>query len=563
MPAKKDKSTDQSNPSETVPLQQAVQSDEQPAVQQKIKVTQHLLHKNEAFKARRAKIIRVISLIYAILALLTLPFSLIQGVFGSVSANDSWYLTLIPMSLMVVIHLGTFFLADPIHENRTRIAAYTVVLINLVLAVFMQWQAGSIGVYLSLYTWLIVLSALVGLETIEIVIVTIVGILIASGGIVAEKILHLYSPMFDPNQNMMAKILPLAVMIGMVMAGVLVLQQGLYLALAETERRSRQLSEAYQLLIQSTQSGKKVSNSLSAIVTELSSTSRQQASGAQEQAAAVMQVSTSLTELGETARQIASNAGKVSKVADAGLTKASQMQETAQRATTTADRGQEAVNSSIQAIEDVRNGITGLAERLMILTERSKQIGSIIALIKEIADETHLLALNAAIESAGSGENGRRFAVVASEVKSLADRSLEATGEVVQVIHELQGAVAAAVLASEETRKKTFGAVERSYQAGQVISELDQVVDETTDSSSQIVDAIQEVATLAEEIRLATQQQDSAIRQIISTIESLGMVAQETAGAVVQVSETVVRIDGLSNALKEALEGISLQPELV
>jgi methyl-accepting chemotaxis protein len=556
MPAKKDKPINQSNQSETTPF------NVQQTVRQEITEAPHILRQNEAFKARRAKIIRVISLVYAFIAILTLPFSLLQGVFGTVSANGSWYLTLIPMSFMVIIHLMTFFLADPTSEKRTRVAAYLVVLINLVLAGFMQWQAGSIGVYLILYTWVIVLSALVGLETIEIVGVTITGILMASGGIVAEKMLNLYSPMFDPNQNMMAKILPLALMIGLVMVGVVVLQQGLYLALAETERRSKQLSEAYQLLIQSTQSGKQVSSSLSAIVTELSSTSRQQASGAQEQAAAVMQVSTSLTELGETARQIASNAGQVSRVADAGLSKASQVQETAQRATITADRGQEALNSSIYAIEDVRNGITGLAERLMILTERSKQIGSIIALIKEIADETHLLALNAAIESAGSGENGRRFAVVASEVKSLADRSLEATGEVVQVIHELQGAVAAAVLASEETRKKTFGAVERSYQAGQVISELDQVVDETTASSSQIVEAIQEVATLAEEIRLATQQQDSAIRQIISTIESLGMVAQETAGAVIQVSETVVRIDGLSNALKDALDGISLQPNL-
>ncbi|MEI6046949.1 MAG: methyl-accepting chemotaxis protein [Chloroflexota bacterium] len=536
---------------------------EKAPAQRNFSTTPHILRQNPAFKARRVKIIRIICVVYSIIAFLTIPFGLIQGVFGSVGVNGSWYLTFIPTSLMVVLHLVAFFLADPIRENRTRIAAYLIVVINLAIAAFMQWQSGSVGVYLILYTWLIVLAALVGLETPGIVALTIASTLVASGMIVTEKILHLYTPVYDPNLNMTAKILPLALIIGLIMVGVLVLQQGLYLALAETERRSQQLSEAYQLMMQSNQSGKQVSGSLSAIVAELNATSRQQASGAQEQAAAVMEVSTSLTELGETARQIAANAGQVSKVAETSLAKAIQVQEIAQRATTTADRGEEAVSSSIHAIEDVRNGITSLAERLMILTERSKQIGSIIALIKEIADETHLLALNAAIESAGAGENGRRFGVVASEVKSLADRSLEATSEVTQVIQELQGAVAAAVLSSEETRKKTFGAVERSYQAGQVISELDMVVDETTASSSQIVGAIQQVATLAEEIRLATQQQDSAIRQIISTIESLGVVSQETAGAVTQVAETVTRIDLLSNELKEALEGINLQATLV
>ncbi len=299
--------------------------------------------------------------------------------------------------------------------------------------------------------------------------------------------------------------------------------------------------------------GEQVSIQLKSMTAELTSTTLQQTSRSHQQASAVMEITTSLNELGETARQIASNARQVSEAAADGISSAQTVRATSQRANSTAERGQAAVSSSIIAIEEVRTDITALAERLMTLAERSRHIGSIIALIKEISDETHLLALNAAIESAGAGEHGQRFGVVAAEVKNLADRSLSATLEVSQIINELQGAVAGTVLASEETRKKTFGAVERGYQAGQVINELGQVVDETTLNSRQIAEVVQQVAVLAEEIRLATQQQESAIQQVVSTMEGVGIVAKENASAVAQVSETISQIDDLSLQLKETL----------
>lgn len=509
-----------------------------------------MYRQGENFRKRSYHAIRAISIVTGLGCLSGILVYLILGF----TLNSSWFTLLIPLGLLLLLFGFIFFYVRPDSLKRIRVAGNLSVIAALLAVLIFQLLFGALTTIVIAYLWIVLLGVLTGFDRKGVIILGVLSTLFPVGVIVAESQLKLYKPILSIYDQPLIQSFVLLCLIGIIVFGVVMLFQTLTEALIQSEERAYQFRETTEQLIQTNQFGQQVSFSLSTIVSELNATSRQQASGAQEQAAAVMEVTSSLTELGETARQIAANSNRVSVAASDGLYSAGRVKEATQRATNTADRGQVAVDSSIRAIEDVRNGITGLAERLMILTERSKQISSIIALIKEIADETHLLALNAAIESAGSGENGRRFAVVASEVKSLADRSLEATTEVTQVINELQGAVAAAVLASEETRKKTFGAVERSYQAGQVITELGQVVDETTVSSAQIVDAVQQVATLAEEIRLATQQQESAIRQIIGTMESVGMVAQENASAVTQVSETVGRIDNLSLKLKEALD---------
>lgn len=319
------------------------------------------------------------------------------------------------------------------------------------------------------------------------------------------------------------------------------------------EEISRSLSEKNR------EFGEITSTQLKSIVTELRVTSTQQANRSQEQALAVLGTTSSLGELAETSRQIASNSGQVNSAASDSLKKALAVNGTAQQAKLSAERGQGMVVDTVQSIEIVREGIGEVAQRLLDLTERSGQISSIISLIKDISDETHLLSLNAAIESAGAGEYGQRFGVVANEVKSLADRSLAATKEVNSIIKELQGAVTAAVLASEDTRKQTFTAVAKSYQAGEVINELGRVVEETADSATQIEISARQVVTLAEGIGIATQQQESAVRQIINLMEGVKQVAQENASAVSQISSTVSQVDQISTQLKEVLTINALQ----
>lgn len=268
---------------------------------------------------------------------------------------------------------------------------------------------------------------------------------------------------------------------------------------------------------------------LSVAATQLLASSHQQASGATEQASAVSQVSTTIEELGSTARQIAIAAEQVAEAAQQTLDNLSE--------------GQDAVDRSIQAMERIRSRVQDVSTRVLSLGERSQQIGEIIDLINDLSDETHLLALNAAIEAAGAGEHGRRFAVVAAEVKSLANRALTAAKEVKGVIAEIQQATNAAVLAAEEGGKEVERGVELAHSAGQVMDAIVLVAERTAQSGS--------------EISLATAQQQSASEQVVETMREVADVARQTAAGARQMAESAQML----TAIAERLHGIaSSQP---
>jgi methyl-accepting chemotaxis protein len=266
---------------------------------------------------------------------------------------------------------------------------------------------------------------------------------------------------------------------------------------------------------------------LSAAASELQVTSQQQASGATEQASAVSQVSTTVEELGATARQIAQSADHVAQAAQQTLEHLSS--------------GQGAVDESVQAMERIRTRMQDISTRVLSLGERSQQIGEIIDLIDDISDETHLLALNAAIEAAGAGEHGRRFAVVAAEVKSLANRTLAAAKEVQGVIAEIRQATNAAVLAAEEGGKEVERGAELSYRAGQVMDTILMVAERTAQSAS--------------EIGMATAQQQSASEQVVEAMREIAEVARQSASGSRQMAESAAML----TAIADRLHGITHQ----
>lgn len=294
---------------------------------------------------------------------------------------------------------------------------------------------------------------------------------------------------------------------------------------AQAGAQADALFQSNQKLIEKNIQQVELGSELSTAAAELLAASHQQASGATEQASAVSQVSTTIEELGSTARQIAIAAEQVAEASRQTLENLSE--------------GQDAVDNSIQAMERIRGRMRDVSSRVLNLGERSQQIGEIIDLINDLSDETHLLALNAAIEAAGAGEHGRRFAVVAAEVKSLANRALTAAKEVKGVIAEIQQATNSAVLAAEEGGKEVEHGVELAHSAGEVMNAIVMVAERTAQSSA--------------EISLATAQQQSASEQVVETMREVADVARQTAAGSRQMAESAQML----TAIAERLHGLA------
>jgi len=201
-----------------------------------------------------------------------------------------------------------------------------------------------------------------------------------------------------------------------------------------------------------------------------------------------------------------------------------------------AEAGREAVEETIAGLDRIRGEVRTVAEKNLTLGQKTQAIGEIIEVISEIADRTHLLALNAAIESAAAGEYGRRFSVVASQVKELASESKSAAHQVRAAVGEIQRAASSTVLAAEksETDVKVGAGLGRG--AG--------------DAISTIVETVHEAAAAAREMLLATQQQQSASEQVVSTVRQIEKVTRQSAEGSRQISQTVGRLMNAAERLQ-------------
>lgn len=252
-------------------------------------------------------------------------------------------------------------------------------------------------------------------------------------------------------------------------------------------------------------------NSVNEIASEL-------ASGSSEQAASVVEITAAMEELARTASQIADNA-----TVQADL---------AAKAEESGNTGAAAVEEAVDGVEEVRKRISGIASRADTLGTRSKEIYRVLDLITEISQETHILSLNAAIEAAAAGEHGRRFSVVAEEVRRLAQRSQESVDSVRNLLDEFASSIRATVVATEEGTKEAARVLERARAAASAIDELKGASSDT--------------ARVAKEISLATQQQNAASDEVVLTLKEVSQVVQRMADGLKQFSSTSDRLNHLA-----------------
>jgi methyl-accepting chemotaxis protein len=250
------------------------------------------------------------------------------------------------------------------------------------------------------------------------------------------------------------------------------------------------------------------------------------ASGAEKQNRQVTQIVTSMGEMSSTVVEVAKNSSDAAKSAKEAMEAA-------------ADGGKK-VEATVKGMTQISKSVEESVKAIGELGKSSDEIGKIIAVIDDIADQTNLLALNAAIEAARAGEQGRGFAVVADEVRKLAERTTKATKEIADMIKRIQGGTVDVVRSMEDGTKEVKKGVELSNSAGESISKVVRLVENVTEM-------INHIAT-------ATEEQSAATEEITSNIEDISTVCKDTAAGAGRSSEAVNNLKGLAKNLEELVE---------
>jgi len=248
-----------------------------------------------------------------------------------------------------------------------------------------------------------------------------------------------------------------------------------------------------------------------------------QAASASQQATSVAEVTATMEELSRTSRQIAQNAESVKEAASKSV-------EVAQAGTTLGREG-------VEAMAQIKERVGDIARKTLFLGEKSHEIGKVMEIIKEIASEIHLLALNAAIESAAAGEHGRRFAVVASEVRRLAEKTRESTETIRGIITEIQSATNSSVEATEQGSREVERWKETIRLSSEAFSEIISTIERTSEASTQI--------------SLATHQQTSANEQVVQAMRQIEEMVRVTASKMKESSATASRLREMAGMLQE------------
>ncbi|MDK2954573.1 MAG: methyl-accepting chemotaxis protein [Desulfovibrionales bacterium] len=259
---------------------------------------------------------------------------------------------------------------------------------------------------------------------------------------------------------------------------------------------------------------------------EISAQVEQSSRGAEEQANRVSETATAMEEMNATVLEVAKNAGQAATTADQAKSKA--------------EEGAAYIQQLVEFIGKVLATSKTSLEDMGTLGKQAEGIGNIMNVISDIADQTNLLALNAAIEAARAGEAGRGFAVVADEVRKLAEKTMAATKEVGEAIEGIQAGT-----------KKNYSQVEQAVDA---VEEATKLAHTSEESLLQIVQFVDNTADQVRSIATASEQQSAASEEINRSIEQIATISSETSQAMAQAEQAVVELADQANVLKGLID---------
>ncbi|MDX1757487.1 MAG: methyl-accepting chemotaxis protein [Marinobacter sp.] len=262
---------------------------------------------------------------------------------------------------------------------------------------------------------------------------------------------------------------------------------------------------------------------LAASAEELSTITQQTSQGVEEQQQSLTQTAAATHQMTATVAEVAKNA--------------SQAAEATQRADNASRNGQQVVDETRAAISALAETIQAASAKIGQLEQESENVGAILDVIRGIAEQTNLLALNAAIEAARAGEQGRGFAVVADEVRSLAAKTQQSTGEIDQMIERLQTAAKESVTTMDAGRGSAAETVEQAARANESLNEITEAVAVITDMNVQIASA--------------AEQQNAAAEDITRSIDAISQASQETAQGSQQTAVASEELAQLASRLQQ------------
>jgi len=286
------------------------------------------------------------------------------------------------------------------------------------------------------------------------------------------------------------------------------------------------MTEAFQSVV-SRISG--ATGQLATMAEETSVVTEQTNQSVQNQLKETTQVATAMNEMSATVQEVATNTANTSEAAN--------------EVTRQSAEGQRAMNDTIAQIQQLSQKVEGAGDVIQQLEQHSVEIGSILDVIKGIAEQTNLLALNAAIEAARAGEQGRGFAVVADEVRNLASKTQVSTEEINQMIEKLQSGSAQAVSAVTSSKELARMAVEQAAKTGEALSGITSAIQRVNDMSTQIASAAEEQSVVTEEI-------NRNIVQINEMTEQTAVGAKQTSAASVDQTRLAAELQEMVSSFK-------------